>query len=148
MSRYRFFLSSRRRHTRCALVTGVQTCALPIYIGADADILVVNRQRRQADDKVARQIVVGHIARQPLSHVPLLRLPGRHAAVALLGKARRAVARVTVIVAHDDAVIVVEEDFPVPRIVAAPAIRRPTVGTSLLRLPIGPTAIPGTPPPH
>src|SRR3546814_9532546 len=26
-----FFLSSRRRHTRGALVTGVQTCALPIY---------------------------------------------------------------------------------------------------------------------
>src|SRR3546814_5108215 len=26
-----FFCSSRRRHTRCALVTGVQTCALPIY---------------------------------------------------------------------------------------------------------------------
>src|SRR3546814_2713977 len=24
------FVSSRRRHTRCALVTGVQTCALPI----------------------------------------------------------------------------------------------------------------------
>src|SRR3546814_14002592 len=28
-----FFFSSRRRHTRCALVTGVQTCALPIWIG-------------------------------------------------------------------------------------------------------------------
>src|SRR3546814_1007917 len=28
-----FFFSSRRRHTRCALVTGVQTCALPIYSG-------------------------------------------------------------------------------------------------------------------
>src|SRR3546814_3955046 len=28
-----FFFSSRRRHTRCALVTGVQTCALPIYHG-------------------------------------------------------------------------------------------------------------------
>src|SRR3546814_3596442 len=26
-----FFFSSRRRHTRCALVTGVKTCALPIY---------------------------------------------------------------------------------------------------------------------
>src|SRR3546814_7884266 len=26
-----FFLLSRRRHTRCALVTGVQTCALPIF---------------------------------------------------------------------------------------------------------------------
>src|SRR3546814_998919 len=31
-----FFFSSRRRHTRCALVTGVQTCALPIYHGPDA----------------------------------------------------------------------------------------------------------------
>src|SRR3546814_18891254 len=29
---YLFFFSSRRRHTRCALVTGVQTCALPIFI--------------------------------------------------------------------------------------------------------------------
>src|SRR3546814_20562526 len=28
-----FFFSSRRRHTRCALVTGVQTCALPIFCG-------------------------------------------------------------------------------------------------------------------
>src|SRR3546814_10646823 len=26
-----FFFSSRRRHTRFALVTGVQTCALPIF---------------------------------------------------------------------------------------------------------------------
>src|SRR3546814_3989086 len=29
-----FFFSSRRRHTRCALVTGVQTCALPILLAA------------------------------------------------------------------------------------------------------------------
>src|SRR3546814_5606328 len=29
-----FFFSSRRRHTRCALVTGVQTCALPILTQA------------------------------------------------------------------------------------------------------------------
>src|SRR3546814_3255849 len=27
-----FFFSGRRRHTRCALVTGVQTCALPISL--------------------------------------------------------------------------------------------------------------------
>src|SRR3546814_6129854 len=32
-----FFFSSRRRHTRCALVTGVQTCALPISIVFDHD---------------------------------------------------------------------------------------------------------------
>src|SRR3546814_8095353 len=29
-----FFFSSRRRHTRCALVTGVQTCALPIWLSS------------------------------------------------------------------------------------------------------------------
>src|SRR3546814_17253275 len=33
-----FFFSSRRRHTRCALVTGVQTCALPISFGLAQDI--------------------------------------------------------------------------------------------------------------
>src|SRR3546814_1991162 len=32
-----FFFSSRRRHTRCALVTGVQTCALPISPEAPAE---------------------------------------------------------------------------------------------------------------
>src|SRR3546814_10585335 len=31
LSFFLFFFSSRRRHTRCALVTGVQTCALPIW---------------------------------------------------------------------------------------------------------------------
>src|SRR3546814_9335143 len=30
-----FVFSSRRRHTRCALVTGVQTCALPILSRAE-----------------------------------------------------------------------------------------------------------------
>src|SRR3546814_9648126 len=32
-----FFVSSRRRHTRCALVTGVQTCALPICLLSPAN---------------------------------------------------------------------------------------------------------------
>src|SRR3546814_1376720 len=31
-----FFFSSRRRHTICALVTGVQTCALPILLFSKA----------------------------------------------------------------------------------------------------------------
>src|SRR3546814_6678627 len=34
-----FFFSSRRRHTRCALVTGVQTCALPIYLTLTSRVL-------------------------------------------------------------------------------------------------------------
>src|SRR3546814_1715766 len=36
-----FFVSSIRRHTRCALVTGVQTCALPLSAAAVALFLVV-----------------------------------------------------------------------------------------------------------
>src|SRR3546814_5764595 len=34
-----FCFSSRRRHTRCALVTGVQTCALPICIECCAAVM-------------------------------------------------------------------------------------------------------------
>src|SRR3546814_6960201 len=36
-----FFFSSRRRHTICALVTGVETCALPISMGASLAYFVV-----------------------------------------------------------------------------------------------------------
>src|SRR3546814_3070560 len=39
-----FFFSSRRRHTSCALVTGVQTCALPIY-WALALLRLIDRRR-------------------------------------------------------------------------------------------------------
>src|SRR3546814_5136551 len=35
-----FFFSSRRRHTRCALVTGVQTCALPISVPTTDELAV------------------------------------------------------------------------------------------------------------
>src|SRR3546814_3813381 len=43
-----FFFSSRRRHTRCALVTGVQTCALPISV-AFLEIAEPRCQRRQRE---------------------------------------------------------------------------------------------------
>src|SRR3546814_8149912 len=45
-----FFFSSRRRHTRCALVTGVQTCALPIWRAAAVppDAVPPHRQRAAA----------------------------------------------------------------------------------------------------
>src|SRR3546814_13093985 len=47
-----FFFSSRRRHTRCALVTGVQTCALPIYLR--------RRHSRNSDAQIAVDLA-GHI---------------------------------------------------------------------------------------
>src|SRR5881409_3219012 len=52
---YTFFFSSRRRHTRCETVTGVQTCALPISqalvlagrgLSADAHALVLALNQR------------------------------------------------------------------------------------------------------
>src|SRR3546814_11436579 len=57
LSLFNFFFSRRRRHTRCALVTGVQTCALPISdrphdVDARADRAVV--VRRPADEREGR----------------------------------------------------------------------------------------------
>src|SRR3546814_1895255 len=40
-----FFFSSRRRHTRCALVTGVQYCALPIYVRVPVENMLVGEGR-------------------------------------------------------------------------------------------------------
>src|SRR3546814_6785577 len=42
-----FFFSIRRRHTRCALVTGVQTCALPILSADELAILDADIQLRR-----------------------------------------------------------------------------------------------------
>src|SRR3546814_2824906 len=45
------FFSSRRRHTRCALVTGVQTCALPICFDfgrVDAEVARAKGAEREA----------------------------------------------------------------------------------------------------
>src|SRR3546814_2512832 len=53
-----FFFSSRRRHTRCALVTGVQTCALPIY---PESICVVKTFRiRRGEVQNSELCVVAH----------------------------------------------------------------------------------------
>src|SRR3546814_1564353 len=38
-----FFFSSRRRHTRCALVTGVQTCARPISVAELVETVLLTR---------------------------------------------------------------------------------------------------------
>src|SRR3546814_12700170 len=42
-----FFFSSRRRHTKCSLVTGVQTCALPIYDEGYARLRIIARSLSQ-----------------------------------------------------------------------------------------------------
>src|SRR3546814_11834606 len=67
-----FFFSSRRRHTRCALVTGVQTCALPICgiaageggVQLVADALAQPRLRRCIG-------LLQKIEQQPAGHAPV-----------------------------------------------------------------------------
>src|SRR3546814_12862635 len=53
-----FFFSSRRRHTRCGLVTGVQTCALPIFlyieIAATAAREISDEAQRKSDAEQGR----------------------------------------------------------------------------------------------
>src|SRR3546814_4618418 len=70
------FFSSRRRHTRCALVTGVQTCALPIcrergyhgvnFGGISVGGIVANR-------KMFGTLLTG------VDHMPHTHVPGRNA---------------------------------------------------------------------
>src|SRR3546814_15242522 len=45
-----FFFSSRRRHTRCALVTGVQTCALPISALSGQQFVIATQLIGQMDE--------------------------------------------------------------------------------------------------
>src|SRR3546814_19223679 len=61
-----FFFSSRRRHTRCALVTGVQTCALPIFCGLIA-------QYNHAGDPFPGPDRLPHLMRDILTKSLLLR---------------------------------------------------------------------------
>src|SRR3546814_3701789 len=49
-----FFFSSRRRHTRCALVTGVQTCALPICALGLRQVVRYQRMRRGRERRLAK----------------------------------------------------------------------------------------------
>src|SRR3546814_5900228 len=55
-----FFFSSRRRHTRCALVTGVQTCALPI----SARYIFVLRDHRHGRPELAGDVELERVRAQ------------------------------------------------------------------------------------
>src|SRR3546814_5785538 len=71
-----FFFSSRRRHTRCALVTGVQTCALPILsMGGDASLNSPLREEGEgewqdwlADDTPGQDVLIAEDEESQLRH--------------------------------------------------------------------------------
>src|SRR3546814_16551047 len=60
-----FFFSSIRRHTRCALVTGVQTCALPISgLGRLAGLRPFGVTAAEAGLTVSRTGFTGDLGRE------------------------------------------------------------------------------------
>src|SRR3546814_9123129 len=70
-----FFFSSRRRHTRCALVTGVQTCALPIFFLHHPETIVAGLEDvggdLRADSVPGAQVLIdpnSHSVAPELSH--------------------------------------------------------------------------------
>src|SRR3546814_7244505 len=78
-----FFFSSRRRHTRCALVTGVQTCALPICdlvyvdprrapsIGDDVIVQLVGEVNPGADPAEIKHVLVKQLMRNTAAYYEL-----------------------------------------------------------------------------
>src|SRR3546814_8384243 len=91
-----FFFSSRRRHTRCALVTGVQTCALPILTSLPLDRLpavVVALEARQDDAAIileikTRRLPFGareHLVDIDLAHLRLRQVAARRDARGIVG---------------------------------------------------------------
>src|SRR3546814_8364738 len=85
-----FFFSSRRRHTRCALVTGVQTCALPILKHGRGNWLWQARGVQANAEIVARVVAARALAPRGAQ----LRVPGEYAEI------RRPLV-VAVVVRHD-----------------------------------------------
>src|SRR3546814_5909487 len=89
------FFSSRRRHTRCALVTGVQTCALPIYgdrhegspapdLAQDAaEVVILDGNQPAEPDQHRRNVpgLLGHDDRPVVLHVD-----GKRLAVVEIGR--------------------------------------------------------------
>src|SRR3546814_1290898 len=87
MVAFRFFFSSRRRHTRCALVTGVQTCALPIseieiaemdsdYYAGQAEQGVEGAEARLAESRARLDSAERQLATANEVHSSWLKLAG------------------------------------------------------------------------
>src|SRR3546814_3957647 len=88
-----FFFSSRRRHTRCALVTGVQTCALPILLGQAQSVgLVGGGGQLRLEAVVLASRFLGTLPRRPCAFRSLvgssaeLRCPPSRSAERRVGK--------------------------------------------------------------
>src|SRR3546814_5459199 len=64
-----FLFSSRRRHTRCALVTGVQTCALPILGVINKGEIILVEEKTALMKKLGRKTLTVQLS-EPLEVLP------------------------------------------------------------------------------
>src|SRR3546814_1235342 len=73
---FMLLFSIRRRHTRCALVTGVQTCALPIVMHVAGHALrrrdragegVADRMSRLLAPRIVRRVRPGRVDQRPMA---------------------------------------------------------------------------------
>src|SRR3546814_3686267 len=90
-----FFCSSRRRHTRCALVTGVQTCALPISWRPGRRVLPGRRRWARGGERGAVAVIrvmMGAVVASAHSFAAAA-APAALVVLALLGKIGRASCR-------------------------------------------------------
>src|SRR3546814_9708697 len=71
-----FFFASRIRHTRCALVTGVQTCALPISTLGISELIGAARARRGAGQDTQPVLAWAEHARIPMGDGTLSGISG------------------------------------------------------------------------
>src|SRR3546814_2991804 len=74
-----FFFSSGGRHTRCALVTGVQTCALPIC----GDVEIENPMQPLGEAEIARLVPPGATLTREVDANSTMAANGRRVAVVL-----------------------------------------------------------------
>src|SRR3546814_9019116 len=84
------FFSSRRLHTRCALVTGVQTCALPIFPFTWDEILTFDAYAKfRINERFTSELTGLNLNNRyyldPLSR-SLLPAPGRTVRLSLTGR--------------------------------------------------------------
>src|SRR3546814_9406202 len=86
-----FFFSSRSRHTRCALVTGVQTCALPILLAAGVTALSGSFARGDILDIAGPdgRVIARGLSEYPGADAAAILGLGRDAQEAVLGYAPR-----------------------------------------------------------
>src|SRR3546814_2440619 len=66
-----FFFSDRRRHTRCALVTGVQTCALPILGEGVSKGSISIADQQQAEERLQAALVRKSEAEQDMTNAAI-----------------------------------------------------------------------------